>query len=191
MRTNYFKISLASAVLLAGISISSCSTANKTKSNGETVIEMHCSDDEHLSDKEHIRATGIGESMDQMTAKKKARSNAQSELAKTISSTMKIVGDNYVNSTEVNNKEELTETFQELSRTVVDQELQGAVKICEKFTKTEDGNYKCYMALELSGSDLLKKYNEALSSDEKLKADYNYEQFKEVFNQEMEALDNN
>lgn len=191
MKTNYFKISLAGIAMFAStcILMSSCTATKKVKSNGETLISMHCSDDEHLSDKEHIRSTGIGESMDQMTAKKKARSNAQSELAKTISSTMKIVGDNYVNSTEVNNKEELTETFQELSRTVVDQELQGAVKICEKFTKTDEGNYKCYMALELSGSDLLKKYNEALSSDDKLKADYNYEQFKEVFEQEMDALD--
>ena len=79
-----------------------------------------------------------------MTAKKKARSNAQAELAKTISSTMKIVGDNYVNSTEFNNKEEVTETFNETSRTVVDETLNGVVTICEKMTKTSDGKFKCY-----------------------------------------------
>ena len=67
----------------------------------------------------------IGESLDQMTAKKKARSNAQSELAKTISSTMKIVGDNYVNSTEFNNKEEVFRdvSMSLMARTVVNQAL--------------------------------------------------------------------
>ena len=88
-----------------------------------------------------------------MTAKKKARSNAQAELAKTISSTMKIVGDNYVNSTEFNNKEEVTETFNEMSRTVVNETLNGVVTICEKMTKTPDGKYKCYMALELAAEN--------------------------------------
>ncbi|MBI3235742.1 MAG: hypothetical protein HYZ42_17185 [Bacteroidetes bacterium] len=127
--------------------------------------------------------------MDQMTANKKARSNAQSELAKTIKSTMQIVGDNYVKSSEVNNKEELTETFQEMSRTIVDQELIGAVKICEKYTRTAEGNYKCYMAIELSGSDILSKYNEKLSKDDQIKADYNYETFKETFNEEMKKLE--
>ena len=170
--------------------LGACSTKSKLKSQGETLIEMHCSSDDHMSNTEFIRSTGIGESMDQMTAKKKARSNAQAELAKTIHATMKIVGDNYVNSTEVNNKEELTETFQELARTVVSEELSGAVKICEKFTKTESGNYKCYMALELSGSELLQKYSAKLALDDRVKADYNYEKFKETFEREMEALEN-
>ena len=58
---------------------------------------------------------------------------------------MKIVGDNYVNSTEFNNKEEVTETFNEMNRTVVDETLNGVVTICEKMTKTADGKFKCYL----------------------------------------------
>ncbi len=191
MRSINFKTIASILIPMLGLSImiASCSTSKKSKSNGETLIVTHCSGDDYISDKEHIRATGIGESMDQMTAKKKARANAQAELAKTISSIMKIVGDNYVNSTEVNNQEELTESFQELSRTVVNEEIKGAVKTCEKFTKTESGNYKCYMALELSGNELLQKYNEKLSNDDKIKADYNYEKFKEIFDQEMEEFE--
>lgn len=170
---------------------SACTTSKTSKANsqGETILEIHCSGDEYLNNKEYFRATGIGESMDQMTARKKARSNAQAELAKTLSSTMKIVGDNYVKSSEVNNKEELTETFEELARTVVNQELEGARKICEKFTKTQDGNYKCYMAIELSGKEMLDKYNNKLSNDAHLKADYNYENFKKTFDEEMKKLE--
>ncbi len=183
---------LASSIVLIA---SSCGSKKKivekdVKQRGEVVIENYCSEDKHMSTSKIFRANAVGESMDQMTAKKKARSNAQAELAKTISSTMKIVGDNFVKSSEFNNKEEVTETFNEMSRTVVDQELTGAIKICEKFTMTPQGNYKCYMALELSGEKIVTKYNERLSKNEQIKADYNYEKFKETFEKEMEKLAN-
>ncbi len=175
--------------------ITSCKSKKKVtekniKKRGEVLIENYCSGDEHFSTKKVFRSNAIGESSDQMTAKKKARSNAQAELAKTISSTMKIVGDNFVKSSEFNNKEEVTEVFNEMARTVVNQELTGAIKICEKFTMTPQGNYKCYVALELSGEKIVSKYNKRLSENEKLKADYNYEKFKEVFEKEMEKLAN-
>ncbi len=178
-----------SSLFLFSCGMGKNATNRTPKPAGETLLESYCNSDEYLSNNDYFRSTGIGESMDQMTANKKARSNAQSELAKTIKSTMQIVGDNYVKSSEVNNKEELTETFQEMSRTIVDQELVGAIKICEKYTKTAEGNYKCYMAIELSGSDILSKYNEKLSKDDQIKADYNYETFKETFNEEMKKLE--
>lgn len=184
-------IKTLSLITLASIFVAcnALKSSSKGSSEGETLLEMHCSGDEFLNNSEFFRATGVGESMDQMTASKKARSNAQSELAKTLNSTMKIVGDNYVKSSEVNNKEELTETFEELSRTVVNQQLEGARKICEKFTKTKEGNYKCYLALELSGKEMLAKYNEKLSTDPNIKADYNYEKFKKTFDEEMKKLE--
>jgi len=169
----------------------SCSKKKKTtetqpKPVGEVVINEYCSGDQYYSTKDAFRSTATGESLDRETAKKKARSNASSELAKTISATLKIVGDNYVNSTEFNNKEEVTETFQEMARTVVDQEIRGCVEICEKLTQRPDGVYVSYVALELSGSKIADSYSNSLSQNEKLKADYNYEKFKQTFEQEME-----
>jgi len=160
------------------------------KEQGEVLLEQYCSGEDYFSDKKTFRASAIGESLDQMTSKKKARSNAQSELAKTINSTMQVVGDNYVSSTEFNNKEEVTETFNEMARTIVNEQLRGAVKICEKFTKTSEGKFKCYMAIELSADKLVAKYHERLSKDEKIKAEYNYERFKETFEEAMEQMSN-
>lgn len=179
------------AVLLA-VGTTSCKKKKQAAKApaGEVIINEYCSSEEYMSDNKVFRATASGESSDRETAKKKARSNANAELAKTISTTMKIVGDNYVNSTEFNNKEEITETFNEMARTVIEQELNGAIKICDKLTQKEDGRYVSYMAIELSGDDIVSKYNERLSKDERIKADYNYEKFKETFNQEMEKLAN-
>lgn len=163
-------------------------TGINPKQQGEVLINEYCSGEQYMSTKEAFRATATGESMDRETAKKKAKSNAMSELSKSISATLKVVGDNYVNSSEFNNKEEITETFQEMTRTVVDQNLKGAVEICEKLTQKPDGSYVSYVAIELSGERLANSYAEKLGANEKLKADYNYEKFKETFNKEMEKM---
>ena len=81
-----------------------------------------------------------------------ARSNAEAKLARTINSTIEIVTDNYVNSTKFNNVEEVTETFNDLARTLVNQQLSGAITACERLTQKTDGSYVSYMAVELSGS---------------------------------------
>jgi len=162
--------------------------ADTPKPAGETLINEYCSGSEYRSTAEVFRATATGESMDRETAKKKARSNANTELAKSISTTMEVVGDNYANSTEFNNKEELTKTFQEMARTVVDQELRGAIEICEKLTQRGDGVFVSYVAIELSGQKIADSYSKGLSQNEKIKADYNYEKFKDTFEKEMEKF---
>lgn len=192
MKTRHFTLVMLVAVvtLMATACKKNKKAVETPKPAGEVLINEYCTGDQYQSNKDAFRATATGESMDRETAKKKARSNAQSELAKTISSTMKIVGDNYVNSTEFNNKEEVTETFQEMARTVVDQELRGAIEICEKLTQRENGTFVSYVAIELSGSKIADAYNSGLSQNEKLKADYNYEKFKDTFEKEMEKMAN-
>jgi hypothetical protein len=186
------RITLLAIAAMTMIAIPSCKkNKDEVKTpdpKGEVIINEYCAGDQFKSTKEAFRSTATGESMDRETAKKKARSNAMSEMGKTISATMKIVGDNYVNSTEVNNKEEVTESFNEMARTVVDQELRGCIEICEKLTQRPDGTYVSYVALELSGNTIADAYQSGLSKNEKLKADYNYEKFKETFDKEMEKL---
>jgi len=186
------RITLLAIAAMTMVAIPSCKkNKDEVKTpdpKGEVVINEYCAGDQFKSTKEAFRSTATGESMDRETAKKKARSNAMSEMGKTISATMKIVGDNYVNSTEVNNKEEVTESFNEMARTVVDQELRGCIEICEKLTQRPDGIYVSYVALELSGNTIADAYQSGLSKNDKLKADYNYEKFKETFDKEMEKL---
>ena len=179
-------------VAVVALMATSCKKNKKVvetpKPTGEVLINEYCTGEQYQSNKDAFRATATGESMDRETAKKKARSNAMSEMGKTISATMKIVGDNYVNSTEVNNKEEVTETFNEMARTVVDQELRGCIEICEKLTQRPDGTYVSYVALELSGNTIADAYQSGLSKNDKIKADYNYEKFKETFEKEMTKM---
>ena len=151
-------------------------------------VVIPCSGPEYFTNDKVFRANNLGESMDQATAKKKAMSNARADLAQAINTQVKGVIDNYVNSREMNNREEVGERYESLMREVVDQRLSGVKTICERMMRTPSGNYKSYVAIELSAQDLLSAYNERLSGDERLRIDYDYEKFKETFEKEMEKL---
>lgn len=155
---------------------------------GETEIIVPCSGSEYFTTDKVFRANSIGESSDQQTSKKKALTNARNELAQAIQTTVKTVTDNYVNSREMNNREEVEERFESLNREVVDQTITGVKTICEKLVQTSTGTYKTYIALELSAADLVAKYNEKITKDERLKIDYDYEKFKDTFEKEMAKM---
>lgn len=184
-------------VLLAALMLSGGMTACKSKKKvpeppknpeGEVEVIIPCSGPEYFTNDKVFRANNLGESQDQATAKKKAMSNARADLAQAINTQVKGVIDNYVNSREMNNREEVGERYESLMREVVDQRLSGVRTICERMMRTQSGTFKSYVAIELSAQDLLSAYNERLSSDERLRIDYDYEKFKETFEKEMEKL---
>lgn len=182
--SSIFLFALAGAVMIG------CKGKEKLP-KGETEVNIPCSGPDYFTNKNFFRANSLGESSDLVVSKKKAMDNARAELAASIQSTVKTVTDNYVNSREFNNKEDLEERFEQLNRTIVDQTLSGIKMICEKQVQTNgDKGYRTYVAIELSASDIVQKYNENLSKDERLKIDYDYEKFKETFDKEMEKMSN-
>ena len=185
---NIHTLSIAVFAVTLGLAGCKGSQAITPSQNGEVEIIEYCTGSDYNSDHKHFRATATGESLSRETAKKMSRSNAENRLARTISSTLSIVTDNYVNSTKFNNKEEATETFNDLARTVVEQELRGAIIMCEKLTQKPDGSFVSYIAIELSGEGVAQAYNERLAKDERIMAEYNYENFKETFEAEMSKL---
>jgi hypothetical protein len=186
------KLTYSTFVLLAfgAAFVVGCKSKEKAPPKGETEVVVPCSGPDYFTTTKFFRANSIGESQDQVTSKKKALANARAELASSIQTTVKAVTDNYVNSREMNNKEQVEERFEQLNREIVDQKLTGLKTICEKLMKTENGTYKTYIALELSADDLVASYNEKLSKDDRLKIDYDYEKFKETFEKEMEKMGN-
>src|ERR1700741_62616 len=123
------KIAYSSFILLALASalIVGCKSKEKAKTppKGETEVVVPCSGPDYFTTSKFFRANSIGESQDQVTSKKKALANARAELAASIQTTVKAVTDNYVNSREMNNKEQVEERFEKLNREIVDQKLTG------------------------------------------------------------------
>src|SRR6056300_1115580 len=174
------------AAVSASLLLASCGSKTKVP-KGEVEQVLPCS--EFKSDNKTFRVYSFGESADMNVAKKKALSNARTELAGMVNSTMKVVADNYVKSMEVNNVEEVLERFEENSRTVINERISGTVTVCDKLVQeTSTGRYKYYIAIELGGEKIVKDYYKALSKNDKIMVDYNYEKFKETYEKEMEKM---
>lgn len=193
MKANFLKVS--STFLFVGalaMMMPSCKSTKTvaTKVGGEIEVLTPCSGTEFQSNAKAFRFSAIGESMDQMTAKKKAMSEARAGLASAINTTVKAVTDNYVKSGNYNNKEELMKNYEGVSREVVTQSLSGTMVVCEKMMMTKAGTYKSYVCLELGGSEILQSLNNKMTNNEMLKVDYNYEKFKKTFDEEMNKTGN-
>src|SRR5882757_4495736 len=181
-------IRLSYVVVIAAAAVFAGCKSKQPMPTGEKEVVVPCSGPDFFTTSKIFRANSIGESMDQVTSKKKALTNARNELAQSIQTTVKTVTDNYTNSVSKDKKEDLEQKFESLNREIVDQTLQGLRTICEKLVQTKDGNYKTYVAIELSADDLVKQYNSRLSTDDKLKVDYDYEKFKNTFDKEMDKM---
>jgi len=180
---------LAAIVLI--VAFNACKSSKKAlkpSDMGETLIEQYCTGSEYQSSKDFFRANGVSESMDQNVAKQKALVNARTLLAQQIETTIKNVTDNYIKAVEGNNVEELEERFEMLTREVTNQKLNGTKVICDKLTKTNDGNYKSYIAVELGGDEIASAMRQRLSSDQMLKIDFDYEKYRKVFDEEMKKF---
>lgn len=172
--------------------ITGCSNSRKLADQpipaSEVEVLIPCSGEDFFTNKKYFRANSIGESLDQVVSKKKALSNARAELASSVKVLVESVVDNYIKSSELNNNEQIQERFEGLNREVIKQELIGVKTICEKLTKTNEGKYKTYIAVELSAQKLVDKFHERLMKDDLLMIDYDYDKFKDTFEKEMGKL---
>lgn len=186
-----FKASLILLVLVTAFSVTSCKSKKKKEvaaPTGEVLVNEYCTGPEFFSDKKTFRANAVSESMDQQTAKNKSMIEAKQKLASFINTTIKSTIDNYVKDNEHNKKEDLEKKYEGLTREVVNQKLSGIKVICDKLTKTPEGNYKSYVAIELGADELVQAINDRLTKDESLKVDYDYEKFKKTFEEEMSKM---
>lgn len=190
MKKSFFLLMLAAIFMVPALN--SCKSSKETKApEDEVLVQTYCSGPEYFTNAEYFRANSVGESTDQVMSKKKALSNAKQELAGAIETTIKAVIDNYFSSYEANNVEDVRERYEGLSREVINQKLNGIKTICEKQTKTKDGNYKTYVAIELAGDEILNAMNDRVSKDTKLEMDFQYDKFKKELEKEMENYKGN
>jgi hypothetical protein len=162
---------------------------SKVKNKGETPIEVYCSGSDYWTDKDHFRASAMGESMDQTVSKDKALTEARARLSASMKTLVNTVTDRFAVSQGQDKKEDLIQRYRTITIEVVKQELVATRIICEKVTKTSSGNYNTYLAIELGGEELLSQITNKVSTDEMLKIDYNYEKFKKIYDEEMNKLE--
>ena len=185
---------MATGVMMLAAGCGSDRKITQAKADEAVVItNVPCSECKSTAD--IIRSTAMRESMDQQMAKEMARSSALEDLASKINVTVKSVVDDYRKSSNINMTEEMERRFEGNTRSIVDQTVRGYRTACEKYTVStrSDGRkiFKCYYAVEIDKEDVAKSLYQALSRDEIVRLDYDYEHFRQEFNRQMTRNDNN
>lgn len=176
---------------IAVLSLAGCKSKKTTpvqKETGAVEISVPFSSKEYRSDADNFRAKQVGKSPDMATAKKIAFQNARAEMAANINATVKRVTDQYTNQRTVGNAQEFENKFEELSREVVNLEMANVKEIGEKIFKETDGAYSYWIAIEAGKKEVFDKIDAKISSDAKLKLDYDKQKFQQIFDAEMKKL---
>lgn len=179
---------IIATVIFISILFAQCRSAQETTiPRGETEIQPLCSGPEYFTNDEYFRANAQGESRNQSQSKRMALSNARAELAGNISVLVSGAVDNYFQQMGVEDDSQYAERYEGLFREVVDERLNGTRTICERVTRTDDGRYRTYIAIELTGNEIMSAANQRIDNDERLRLDYDYERFRETFDDEIES----
>ena len=176
---------------IAVLTLAGCKSKKTTpvqKETGAVEITVPFSSKEYRSDEDHFRAKQVGKSVDIATAKKIAFQNARAEMAGNINAIVKRVTDQYTNQRTVGNAQDFENKFEELSREVVNLQMSNVKEIGEKIFKEPDGSYTYWIAIEAAKKEVFDKIDARISSDAKLKLDYDKQKFQQVFDAEMKKL---
>ena len=179
-----FAGAFAGALMLA-----SCGGSKKTTDDSfGKVINVPCNDDEFHSDAKFFRGTGNGISQDLSTAKNKAKMDANANLSRSINTTLKMVADRYVNERQIGENSEFEQKFVQMTREVVNQQLNNVRVACSQTRQMKDGKYQVFAAHEVAKDEVLNNIKEKISKDQKLQLDYDKMKYEQIFNEEMDKL---
>jgi hypothetical protein len=176
---------------MAAIMLTACKAKQQNpvqKETGAVEITVPFSSKEYRSDENTFRSKQVGKSPDIATAKKIAFQNAKAEMASNINSLVKRVTDQYTNQRTVGSNQDFENKFEEQSREVVNLEMSNVKEIGEKIFKEPDGGYSYWIALEADKKTIFDKIDSKISSDDKLKLDYDKQKFQQIFDSEMKKM---
>lgn len=184
--TNLLLIPAVAAIMLTGCKAKQQNPVQKE--TGAVEITVPFSSKEYRSDENTFRSKQVGKSPDIATAKKIAFQNAKAEMASNINSLVKRVTDQYTNQRTVGNNQDFENKFEEQSREVVNLEMSNVREIGEKIFKEPDGGYSYWIAIEADKKTIFDKIDSKISSDDKLKLDYDKQKFQQIFDSEMKKM---
>lgn len=182
------------SLAVAGL-LSSCGASSKAPKAPQTdMVEMALpfTGAQYRTDAENYRAVQSGVSPEMSMAKKIAMQNARQEIAAAIQADISAVTENYAKSQQLpsQTKRGYEERMTELAYTVVKQTLSGITLADEKLFKEANGDYRHYVCMALSKAELEKSLLEQMQKDEKLMSDFEFDQFKKIFEQKMSEFKN-
>lgn len=161
--------------------------ALKEEAMREKEVEIPC-DDQSYSTITNFRALGIAENMSMQVALIYASNNARAALAEQVKASVRSLTHNYIKSVNKNMTEDMELRFEQLTVTVVNQELQNSNPVCKqakKFNRNGKLMYKYYVVMDMPKDALLQPLHQALTTDDVAKVEMDYNTFKAEFDKEF------
>ncbi|GHU93863.1 hypothetical protein FACS1894156_1320 [Bacteroidia bacterium] len=186
MKKIYVIVCAVSAIALA--SCGSSKPVSVVAESGAKEVSVPCSD--LFTDKDFFRGQGSGTSKDLNTAREKARMVANAELAGSVQTLIRQVGERYVNDAG-QSPADYGATYESLTRQVVEQTISNVRVACNKSTQTKDGMYTVYLAVEAGKDEIFAAIDRAAAADKKIETLYEREKFRATYNEELEAFAKN
>lgn len=181
----------AIALLLVAGSVS-CSSSKKVAGPaapaGMVEEAIPLSGAKYRSDAEYFRAVQNGVSTERSTAQKIAMQNCRQELAANVQAQVEAVMENFVKNQDTGVSTENKSQYQELSYTVVKQQLRDVQVVEEKMFRQENNSYRYYVCLQIPKAALEAALEEAIAKDAKLNLEFDRAQFKKIFEEQMAAF---
>ena len=167
--------------------LDSIQNANKrpTASPAGTTFDLPCSG-VGTSDKEYYRQLGIGRDMDLSLAQRKAIQSAKSIMRDRLGEQVKGLATDYSKTYSKSGKGSDMEGILEREFTsVIDKALDDADNPCEKPAQLNTGEYQYYYVIEIKKNDLANKMSDAISKNDKLRAEFDRDQFRKYAEEYM------
>ena len=191
---NHFKLILAMLVISLGVLFTSCASSRKAAAvsvtdkkempkqvgvPAEVEIVFPCSGID--SDEEFLRVNGNGSSKDRTMAKDRAYQNALAALSVKLARVAVSVNAD---------GEDFHDKMVAVSKVVAQANVAGYRTSCEKYTvNPSTGAYNCYVTIEFGKQKIVKEMYEALSNQKLLKADYDFDRYLEMFNEDLKKYE--
>lgn len=143
---------------------------------------------ESRSDKEFFRELGEGEDTKRFNARMNAIKAAQSMMRERLAHSVKGLSTDYSKLVNKSGKDsDLEQIIEGEMMNVVEGYLKDADNPCERWSQDRSGRYHVYYVIEIEKNGLIDKFDEKLSNNDKLRAEYDRERFRQFAKEYMEG----
>lgn len=143
---------------------------------------------ESRSDKEFFRELGEGEDTKRNNARLIAIRVAQSMMRERLAHSVKGLSTDYSKLVNKSGKDsDMEQIIEGEMMNVVEGYLKDADNPCERWSQDRSGRYHVYYVIEIEKNGLIDKFDEAISNNDKLRAEYDREKFRQFAKDYMEG----
>lgn len=184
-----FNVVVFFVVMAFAATFVSCGSSQKVVSSEKGKVKVEKEECEEMAiapDAKNLRGYGVGVSPDKMFARDIATTSARNEIASAIQSAVSsfLTKFNQQHSNSIGN-DRIGKVSQEV-RQLVDQSVSNSVIVCSNTYQLKNNDYEVHVCIEMK-TDLVENVYNKLKDDDKLKIDFQYEKFKNQFDEELKA----